>query len=1196
MLKSAIPLSWLIRLARNIFEILLDEVVDRQLRAFLKSRRTQQAFRKALQQTMEAFQQAHPQWAAVLFPLEDRWNQEMARLLASVLNPAKPDPDPIELADLWRRALASMGKTLPSLSPPLDVVAQDFLGHFREALYDQPDLQAILEQRTEVQISRDLERLVASIDRAPARPTTLRAYLHWVVSQHAHVDTRGMAEMTSPPVRLPLDWVFVPLRVSPGMSLQSDRPLDEAIRRLGEQLRRRGLKEEEIRLQIEAYLARYDGLFAEDLRRAAGLPVLRILRQHDRIVLLGEPGIGKTTLLRYLALQHARALLEGQTMAGPQGQLGPTRFPIYIRIADYIQTPEWPTQPLLEILPLILRRYELTVEGLAELLRDRLERGEALILLDGLDEIPYVDERVRVVQRIDNFVRWYAPRGNRFVITSRIVGYRHAPLSNEYAHFILREMNDEQVRTFVRRWVHAYENATAPEDAPEARKVRADAEAKRLLQAIARNPGVRRLASNPFMLQILALIHRSQALLPQRRVHLYKVAARTLIEHWNVVRGLSSEVRLNLQQVERVLSALAFWIHQERPAGLATREEVYQRIAQILAQEEEGNGGDLTSPRLQNLVEDFLHRVREQTGLFVERAPGYFGFDHLAFEEYFAARYLVRLLLDTRNTRREKGLRFLRDHLHDPNWREPILLALGYIDHEGLLPVDNLVRTAILAQGEEAQRLGFQPSLYEDLLGQDYLFALQCLADDIHLPSLRKSLLTQLIQEWVYHKGRGRFRAYRAALARRLLAMQGTAVGAELARTFAHIARNNAHAQARQAALEGLEHLNATQVLRETQRPSEHKGETTPAEILFLAGTADGVTALAQALESASDPLSRKAIVQILGEGGSRQALPHLIQALLRDHDWRVRAAAAWALGRIGTPLAVSPLVQVLERDADERVQTMAIWALGRIGSLRGLSALFRALERPSPRVRRAAASALGTMAATQALAPLTQTLTQDKDPQVREAAAESLGRIGSRDALPVLRHALEDPEPAVRRAAAWALGRIGASSAARALLHLLDQDPDWRVRATAAWALGRIGERTTAAALVRHLTHDEAVAVREAAAESLGRLGVATGELIRVLHEDRDWRVRRAAALALGYHPKARRALPALIQTLLKDDSMAVRRTATEAISRLMIYLQDETPREALAQKMATHLKEQLHTPRADDLHAALWALMVRE
>ncbi len=1192
--KPAIPLSWL---AKKIFEILVDEVVDRQLRAFLKSRRTQRDFRKALEQTIKSFQQTHPQWAAVLFPLVDPWNQKMAQLLSRVLNPAEPDPDPSELADLWRQALVRM-KPSPSFpSPPLDLVAKDFLEAFQKALYDQPVLQEILKQRTYRHLDEHLETLTHVLGKGPARPITRQAYLHWVISQHAHVDTRGTAEMTSPPVRLPLDRIFVPLRVSPGMSLQSDRPLNEALRRLEEKLRRRGLGEGEIRLQIEAYLARHNDLLAEDLRQETGLPVLRVLRQHARIVLLGEPGIGKTTLLRYLALQHARALMDGRKMAGPQGQLGPTRFPIYLRIADYIQTPEWPTQPVSEILPLILRRYELTVAGLADLLHEKMERGEALILLDGLDEIPSVDERIRVVQRIDNFVQQYVRRGNRFVITSRIVGYRQAPLSHEYAHFVLREMNDDQMRTFVRRWVHAYEDATAPDDPPEARKARAEAEAQRLLQAIARNPGVRRLASNPFMLQILALIHRSQALLPQRRVHLYKIAARTLIEHWNVVRGLPPEARLNPQQVERVLAHLAFWLHQERPGGLAARQEVHQRITQALQQEGEGNGTGAAAFHLRNLAEDFLRRVREQTGLFVERAPGYFGFDHLAFEEYFAARYLVRLLLDTRSTQREKGLRFLRTHLHDPNWREPILLALGYIDQEGLLPVDDLVRTAILAQGEEAQRLGFRPSPYEDLLGQDYLFALQCMADDIHLPALRKPLLGQLIQEWVYHKGRGRFRAYRAALARRLVAMQGTAVGMELTRTFAHLARNNTHAQARQAALEGLEHLRATHLLRERRKPPQQSAEATPTEILLLAGTAEGVTALVQALESATDPLARKALIQILGESGSRQALPHLIQALLRDHDWRVRTAAAWALGRIGTPLAVSPLVQVLKRDADERVQTMALWALGRIGSLRGMNALVDALQHASPRIRRAAAVALGTMAVPQALTFLARALEGDEDPRVREAAAESLGHIDSREALDVLRRALEDPEPGVRRAAAWALGRIGASSAAEPLLRLLESDGDWRVRATAAWALGRIGERTATAALVRHLlSKKETVAVREAAAESLGRLGVATGELIHVLHEDKDWRVRRAAALALGYHPKARRALPALIQTLLKDKSMAVRRTATEAISRLILYLKDETPRDVLAQTIATHLREQIQTPRADDLHAALWVLMVRE
>ncbi len=1173
-------------------------------KAFRKTYEIPRAQKRAYQQAIQRLRKTYPQWAQVLESIEIS-DEEIEKALQDPVGTQQIDPE--FLAKTWLEFLKRSGQAteeLLSSDTPLEIVAADFLMWLTEALYAQPELQDLFQPSILRQILRELQLIRDSTTgRRSSTPRTFHAYIQWTEALHAFTDTQGAAFEIASRARLPLEKVYLPLKALPDPTLQSDRPLEAELHRLEEDLRRRGLAEEEIRRYLEAYIERESR--ARKREQGSGISVIRVVREHDRVILLGEPGSGKTTFLRYLALQHARALQRRQDMAGPQGELGETRLPIYIRIADYIQTPNWMSQPLSTVLPQILRRYEFNIDGLEDLLHKYLTQGKALVLLDGLDEIPQVDQRMEVVQRIDNFVRKYAPLGNRFIITSRIVGYRFAPLSQEYDHFVLRELDDEQIRDFVRRWTYALEEIATPEEDPKVRGLRVEKEVQRLLRTIARNPGVRRLASNPLMLQILVLIHRSQAILPQKRVHLYKVAARTLIEHWNIVRGLDEKARLNPQQVEIALAFLAFWLHRERPAGLAAEAEVYRLLARALHQEAQGteNGSlpEVFPPGLKTKVTNFLRRVREQTGIFVERMPKHYGFIHLSFEEYFAARYLVRHLLSTRAGERQKAQRFLREHLHDPNWHEPILLALAYMDQEGLLAVDDLVRTVVLAQGEEAQALGFRPSLYEDLLGRDFLFALQCLADDISLPTLKKPLLTQLLQEWVYHKGRGRFRMYRRALARRLIALRGTEHADDLGRAFVEIARNNGNARIRRSVQEGLEHLGVTHLLRELRKgpkaPAPSSGHTvTPEEVLALARTASGVSALVRALKTTPEPRARQLIIQILGETGSRKALSLFIQALMKDASWQVRAAAAWALGQLGSSAAVSPLVQALKKDGDLRVRRAVVQALGKIGSPRGLQALLQVMEEEKDSgLRRDAAKALGDLGASQAVPTLIQALTQDDDPRVREAAAESLGRIGSRDALPVLRHALQDSDPGVRRATIWTLAQLGAQAAGPNLLQALQQDPNGLVRRAAALALGRLQVQEATPLLIHTLLHDMDVSVREAAAESLGRLGTAVAELIQVLHQDQDWRVRQAAALALGYSESASQVLPALIQTLLQDNNPTVRQTATESIGRLALHLDAQT-RSQLAQRLAAELQAAPQAPYADDLHAALWLLVVGE
>ena len=489
-------------------------------------------------------------------------------------------------------------------------------------------------------------------------------------------------------------------------------------------------------------------------------------------VVLGQPGGGKTTLLRYLALRHATALWEQRDYVEPG--LGSVRFPIFVRISSYVESGVSRTRSLSAYLGDYHRLHECSPSGLDDLLSQQLEGGGCLVLLDGLDEVPEPDDRRRVVYRIEDFIDRHAPAGNRFIVTSRIAGYEAAPLTGNFAHYTLESLDQQQIEKFITRWCHAVEDAQTPEASPEIRHATAQREIDGILNAIRTSSGVAGLAANPLMLCILALIHRTGARLPQKRIELYKLATEVLAQTWRTAQGVPESALVREEFLTPLLSRLGYWMHQHKPTGIATETEV---IAVLGAEWARLIGGlwdpDEPTPSVLRDIKDFLQRVRVQTGIFVELAPRQYGFMHLTFEEYYSARHLV--------ARHRTRAQLIRQHLHDPRWEESILLALAFVGLDAVDDAGDLFTTAILAEGIEDEPPEFAPSPHEELLARDFHFALRCIADQIPVTAMQiRRLIKRLAEELVNRPGPARFPVYYQELVTRMTDLHGTDAWSEL--------------------------------------------------------------------------------------------------------------------------------------------------------------------------------------------------------------------------------------------------------------------------------------------------------------------------------------------------------------------------------------------------------------------------------
>jgi HEAT repeat protein/energy-coupling factor transporter ATP-binding protein EcfA2 len=1120
----------LVNIVEKVFDYLLDQTdIQGRLRDKLGLNPTRRAFHHALGKAAKQFEQKHAQWVESLFDLSF-FAKEGSSILAQFLLP-DGHPDPSVLAERWAEAINILQPERRSVYVrELEPVAADFLGTLARELKAESDLREINDSRALDQIAENTLALCQQVEANRATRGTCRDYLNWIVAQHRYLDPRGIPQ-THRQVQVKLDEVYISLRAqfdeTPGAV--DRRLLEQEIKELEAAIAVSQLPVEEMENLREQLFARFEQRQPHKSALHNVVELAEVVKQNDRLVILGDPGSGKTTLLRYLALKHAQALQANCLEA--DDQLGAVRFPILIRIAEYAEGGVWKAKPLSDFLASYCALHECQESGLADLLATELENGRCLVLLDGLDEVVNADDRRGVVQRIDDFVRRYSSRPNRFVITSRIAGYRSAPVGGDFAHYAVQEMDEKQIRRFLERWCLAVEAAQTPDQPPEARETIARREITGILDAVNSSPGVRRLATNPLLLCTLALIHRTGARLPEKRIDLYKLAAEVLARSWRIAHGIHESDLIKDEHLTPLLSRLAYWLHENKPTGIATEQEVYHVLG-----EEWATINDLPwdeerpSPTILTEIKRFLEAVRVHTGLFVERAPQRYGFMHLTFEEYYVARALVAL------SRTRAAL--IRQHLHDSRWEEPILLALGLVGLESPQEVTSLVETAILAEGEEARALGFVPSLYEELLGRDYLFALRCLGDQIPVNiRLVRRLVERLVDELLHMTGPTRFSRYRQALIERLKSLKGGRVVSQLI-PYLLAALRDTDILVRYIAAYHLGWL----------------GQTSP----------EVVTALLATLHDEDATMRFSAAVSLRQLGQASPEVDSALLAALRDRSVGSRRIAAERLGQLEqtTPEIIAALLTAL-RDKSANVRSQAAESLGQLGQTTPeiTAALLAALHDTDFSVGRSTITSLGHLGQTSPeIVTALLALLQDQDASVRFSAAWSLGELGQTtpEIIAALLRALQEQAANVRSQAAESLGELGQTTPEiiAALLRAL-QDQTASVRRSAAMALGHLGQTTPEilTALLRAL-HDQAARVRRSAAIALGHLGQTSPEIIATLldglQSSKESWTRYECADLIGQIGEADQpTIQALLQGLL-DGTSFVRSTCATALARL--------------------------------------------
>jgi hypothetical protein len=545
----------------------------------------------------------------------------------------------------------------------------------------------------------------------PNLPSLYSQYCKHLIATYQTLSFQGVLQ-TAKSIALPLLAVYVNTRLTVGSGDYDTMSPQE--RRILAQLD--GPCDDETRAQLEQELERLDR--TRWSRQSARVTLMEVLRAAPASIILGDPGSGKSTLLHYLALVFA-------THTAPE-QLGITEswLPILVPLAVYEHAMNTQRVSLSDFLADYYAQSQ-EVPGLSPLFHTALAQGHALVLLDGLDEVVDSATRVAIAHRIQTFITRYAPLGNRILITSRIVGYRTAPLAGTLPHYTIFDFGMPEIARFTQQWCRAYEQSLHG-PTPEAERTAAS-EQRRLMEAIRGTAGIERLASNPLLLTILALIHRQGQSLPRRRVELYELYLDTLLERWSRARqqGMVVGTALDTLETIAILGPLALWLQTSKPAGTTQYHELLREATAILARR-----GAVQAEREAHA---WLTGLREHSGLLVERGVDAWGFLHLTFQEYLAGWGLVRMPAEERWTT-------LRPHLHDPRWHEVIHLTAGIL---GVIQRDEMAVTQFI------QTILHADSRAEPFLHRDLFLAASVLADDVGMmPAVGHALVAQLGDVW----------------------------------------------------------------------------------------------------------------------------------------------------------------------------------------------------------------------------------------------------------------------------------------------------------------------------------------------------------------------------------------------------------------------------------------------------------------
>ncbi|WP_341528276.1 HEAT repeat domain-containing protein [Nostoc sp. UHCC 0302] len=421
---------------------------------------------------------------------------------------------------------------------------------------------------------------------------------------------------------------------------------------------RRLRESDQVEAEVELEeLERHKRVYFEQPIRSV-LDIVNKKQDYKYLVILGDPGSGKSTLLQFLALNWAESPLDN-VISLP--------IPLLIELRTYMRRREdKECNNFLEF----FHQCSGAIHHLNQLEVDKqLKAGNALVMFDGLDEVFDPGKREDVITDIHRFTNDYPEV--QVIVTSRIIGYKPQRLLNaEFRHFILQDLDSEQIQGFINRW----HELTFTDAVDKVRK------RERLKRGIAASKSIAELAGNPLLLTMMAILNRNQEL-PRDRAELYNQASRVLLHQWDVERALTEDKRLDPKTIDykdkQAMLRQVAYLMQTGDKGLAGNLINENDLVKVLTNYLKTIEFD--KPR--EVARVMINQLRTRNFMLCFLGADYYAFVHRTFLEYFCAWEFVWQFKETQTlTIEELKNEVFGKHWQDESWHEVLLLIAGMIE------------------------------------------------------------------------------------------------------------------------------------------------------------------------------------------------------------------------------------------------------------------------------------------------------------------------------------------------------------------------------------------------------------------------------------------------------------------------------------------------------------------------------------
>lgn len=383
------------------------------------------------------------------------------------------------------------------------------------------------------------------------------------------------------------------------------------------------------------------------------LQIANIFKSEKNIIILGDPGAGKSLLVKYLIVQ----LLNQKA-----NMLGLKTFsefiPFRIELRKYNEVRE--TKSIVEYLSDLITR-ELQTSVSSKIISEILKLKNTIIFFDGLDEIFNVSHKTKMKELIESFTVLHPL--SKCIVTSRFIGYHDIKFNpKRFDEFAIQKFDDHQIKELVTKFYSSQMPNTEKRN-------------KSITQCLSQieNDVDVDLKSNPLIMTLILILSSNNIVIPDSKLEIYEACTKTLVDSIDT-KDKELQFEMPLKHKRLAFANLAYWHYESATKNLTINyDKAISCLSDFLLEK-----GEVTEyVDAEEKSKKFLDYAEKRSIYFEDN------FTHKTFLEYYTADYLyIKYFTKASDSARKKVIGIITNYLPKSFWYIVFELLLTRVDNE----------------------------------------------------------------------------------------------------------------------------------------------------------------------------------------------------------------------------------------------------------------------------------------------------------------------------------------------------------------------------------------------------------------------------------------------------------------------------------------------------------------------------------